>query len=151
MNARGAQIPGSPVLTEKQHVYFINLIYIIMRIIFLLAAFLFSATMHTAAAQGKAPQASSQQKIATVVIQTSAQCGMCKKTIESGLASLQGVESAVLNLSSKKVRVRYYRNQTNADAIRRKIAAVGYDADTVAADPKAYQALPACCQKGGHD
>lgn len=122
-----------------------------MRIIFLLAAFLLSATMHTAAAQGKAPQASSQQKIATVVIQTSAQCGMCKKTIESGLASLQGVESAVLNLSNKKVRVRYYRNQTNADAIRRKIAAVGYDADTVAADPKAYQALPACCQKGGHD
>ncbi len=130
--------------------------YNTMRIIFLLAAFLFSATLHTVAAQGRAPQgkaqqASSQQKIATVVIQTSAQCGMCKKAIESGLASLQGVESSVLNLSSKKVRVRYYRDQTNADAIRRKIAAVGYDADAVAADPKAYEALPACCQKGGHD
>ena len=140
-------------LSEPPIFLYIHIInsYNIMRILFLFAALLFSATLHTVAAQGKAPQAASQQKVATVVIQTSAQCGMCKKTIESGLASLQGFESAVLNLSSKKVRVRYYRNQTNADAIRRKIAAVGYDADAVAADPKAYEALPACCQKGGHD
>ena len=121
-----------------------------MRIITLIfAILLFSGAHATLAAQGKSQPRAAKERTATVVIHTSAQCGMCKTTIENGLSSLAGVESAVLNVQSKKVRVRYFRNQTNPDAIRAQIASLGYSADGVAADPKAYAELPGCCQLPG--
>jgi|APTNR8051073442_1049403.scaffolds.fasta_scaffold13592_1 copper chaperone CopZ len=123
-----------------------------MRILMLVVSlFMLAGAGSTLAAQGRSQQqpSASKGRTATVVILTSAQCGMCKTTIERGLGQLAGVQSAVLNVSSKRVKVRYYRNETNPDAIRAHIASLGYSADGVAANPDAYQNLPACCQLPG--
>lgn len=87
----------------------------------------------------------------TVKIRTSAQCGDCKKRIENKLIYKKGVKSAVLDLKTKEVMIVYDLKKINPDKLRLAISKVGYDADRLQADPKAYSKLPKCCQKGGHD
>lgn len=84
-------------------------------------------------------------------IQTSAQCSMCKDRIEKGLAFEKGVKSVDLDLETKIVSIEYRTDKTNTDKLRAAISKIGYDADDLAADEKAYDNLPECCKKGGHD
>jgi mercuric ion binding protein len=83
-----------------------------------------------------------------VQIQTSAVCGMCKERIETNLAYEKGVKKVELNEETKIVTVGFDPKKTDADKIRTAISKIGYDADKVAADPEAYEKLPACCKKG---
>jgi periplasmic mercuric ion binding protein len=82
-----------------------------------------------------------------IKILTSAQCGQCKARIESTLAYEKGVVKSNLDVDSKVLTVIYKPAKTTPDAIRKAVAAVGYDADSVLADEKAYKNLPACCKK----
>ena len=86
-----------------------------------------------------------------VEIKTSAICGMCKNTIERDLAFEKGVKSADLDLETKVLTVEYNSKKTTSEKIRTRITKVGYNADDMKRDPKAYAKLPACCQDGGHD
>ena len=83
----------------------------------------------------------------TLKITTSSQCDMCKERIEEALAFEKGVKSSELDLETKVVTVSYKASRTTPEKIRRAISKVGYDADDVAADLKAYSKLPACCKK----
>lgn len=83
----------------------------------------------------------------TVVIQTTAVCGTCKKTIEKDLSFEKGVESADLDVESKKLTVIYDAGKTSPDKIRHRVAKIGYDADDVKKDPKGFKRLPDCCKK----
>ena len=85
-----------------------------------------------------------------VEIKTSAICGMCKDAVERDLTFEKGVKSAMLNLDNKVVTVIYNGKKTNADVIRKRITKVGYHADTMARDSKAYENLPLCCKDGSH-
>lgn len=87
-------------------------------------------------------------ELTSVEVQTSANCGMCKKTIEGALASTDGVESSNLDLGNKKVTVKYNAEVVNEDGIRQAIVASGYDADDLVCDKAAHDELPMCCQKG---
>ncbi|MBN8701962.1 MAG: heavy-metal-associated domain-containing protein [Bacteroidetes bacterium] len=80
-------------------------------------------------------------------IKTSAQCEMCKKKIEKAVKAVDGVGKATLNLSDKVITVKFNSSKTNADAIRKAINAVGYDADDTKASMEAYDKLPGCCKK----
>ena len=91
------------------------------------------------------------KKSETIVIQTSAQCGTCKTIIEKALKNTTGVKKATLDLDTKKVTVKYNPSKITPDQIRKAITAAGYDADQLPAKPAAYNALPACCKKGGHN
>lgn len=93
--------------------------------------------------------AQAQPSIATLQIETSAICGMCKNRLETELGFLRGIKSATLNLDSKVLTVVYKTNRLKPDSIREKIASLGYRADSVPAEPKAFEALPACCQAEG--
>jgi copper chaperone CopZ len=84
-------------------------------------------------------------------IMTTAQCNMCKKTIEKAVNDLDGIELAELDVTSKKLKVKYDSAKLSLQAIRERIASVGYQADDVKAIEEAYNALPGCCQLGGHD
>ena len=84
-------------------------------------------------------------------IMTTAQCNMCKKTIEKAVNDLDGIELAELDVTSKKLKVKYDSAKLSLQAIRERIASVGYQADDVKAIKEAYNALPGCCQLGGHD
>jgi periplasmic mercuric ion binding protein len=93
----------------------------------------------------------SAQQDSTIVIKTSAQCESCKKRIENALNFEKGVKSAVLDVTTKEATVVFDSGKTSSKKIRTAIVKVGYDADKMTADAKAYKKLPKCCQKGGHE
>ena len=82
-----------------------------------------------------------------VEIETSAQCPMCKESIEKMLTFERGVRSALLDMETKKVTVRYNRRRADPDKLRKAINKLGYDADDKQGDHEAYVNLPACCKK----
>jgi mercuric ion binding protein len=90
-------------------------------------------------------------KVKTVTVQTSAQCGDCKSRIEGGLNYTKGVKFAELDMTTKKVTIRFKPKMTNTEALKKVISSIGYDADEVKADPEAIKKLPLCCQPGGMD
>ena len=90
---------------------------------------------------------SQDNKFEEVRIKTSSQCNDCKERIEEALAFEKGVKKSELDIETQIVRVSYRKGKTSPEKIRTAISKVGYDADDVAADPKAYSKLPACCQK----
>lgn len=91
--------------------------------------------------------ASEKQKSEVVTIQTTAICGMCKKTIEKAVLATDGVEEAVLNLNTKKIKIKFDPAKTSADKLRTVIANTGYDADGVKKNEDSFNKLPECCQR----
>jgi copper chaperone CopZ len=88
-----------------------------------------------------------QKKSDTLLIKTSAVCDMCKDRIEGGLAFEKGVKSAVLELKTKEATIVYNPAKTTPEKLRKAISMLGYDADSIPANEKAYARLPACCKK----
>jgi mercuric ion binding protein len=86
-------------------------------------------------------------KFDTIKIKTSSQCDECKVRIEEAMAFEKGVKTAVLDVETKILAVTYKKSKTSPEKIRKAISKVGYDADDVAADKKAYAKLDACCKK----
>lgn len=85
-----------------------------------------------------------------IKIKTSSQCGMCKETIEKAMAYEKGVKSSDLDVKTKVLTVTYNPVKTTPEKIRLAVSKVGYDADDVKADVKAYNKLSPCCKKDGH-
>jgi len=91
-----------------------------------------------------------QAQTEKVEIKTSAICGMCKYAIEEDLTFEKGVKSSDLDLETKILTVEFNTNKTNADKIRTRITKVGYHADSLQRNVKAYNKLPDCCKDGAH-
>jgi periplasmic mercuric ion binding protein len=91
--------------------------------------------------------AQSTAKTADIKIKSSVVCGQCKDRIESGLAYEKGVKEVSVDLKTKEVTVKYNPAKTTPEDIRTALSKIGYDADDVKADPKAYAKLPSCCKK----
>jgi periplasmic mercuric ion binding protein len=89
------------------------------------------------------------KKYETIKIKTSAECGTCKKAIEKSLSYEKGVKSVNCDLDTKTVEVTYKPSKTNPETLRKAISNLGYDADDIPANNKAYQKLEECCKKGG--
>jgi mercuric ion binding protein len=89
------------------------------------------------------------KKTQEIVIQTSAECGTCKKILEEKLNYTKGIRFAELDVDTKKLTVSYSEKKINAEDIRKLITETGYDADDVRANPKSQNNLPVCCQPGG--
>ena len=88
-----------------------------------------------------------QETSAEIKIKVSSVCGMCKSTIEKGLAFEKGVKRSDLKVSESTITVIYNPKKTTPEKIRLAISNIGYDADEVKANPKAYDKLDACCKK----
>ena len=86
----------------------------------------------------------------TLRIKTSAQCNTCKKTLEYDMKFEKGVEKVSLDVESRVLTVVYNPAKTDPAKLRLAVSKVGYDADDVKADPKAYNKLEECCKKGEH-
>ncbi len=89
------------------------------------------------------------KKKETIVIKTSTECNMCKERVEKEMAYTKGVISSTLNVEKAELTVIYKPHKTTPEKIRKAISEMGYDADDIKATPKAHDALPKCCQKGG--
>lgn len=92
--------------------------------------------------------AAQEKKTDTINIKSSVVCNMCKERVEKGLAYERGIRDVAVDLDTKVVTVMFKPAIISAYDIQIKIARLGYDADTVSADPRAYEKLPACCKKG---
>ncbi len=82
----------------------------------------------------------------TVKIITTSLCSTCKKTIEHNLSFEKGIKKSIVNIDTKELTVIYDSKKTNPDKIRLALTKIGYDADSLKADPKAYNRLPDCCK-----
>lgn len=92
-----------------------------------------------------------EKKTDKAEILTSAICEMCKETIEYELTFTKGIKFVELDVDSKIVTVEFNPKKISIEDIRNSISGVGYNADSVKRDPKAYANLPFCCRDGGHD
>ena len=88
------------------------------------------------------------KKVETVQIQTSAVCEMCKELIiDKNLAFEKGLKFAEMDVETGVLTVRYRNDRTSLEHIRNTISDLGYSADSVKADPIAYDKLHFCCKK----
>lgn len=92
-----------------------------------------------------------QEKKPEVIIQTSAECGMCKDKLEGKLNYTKGIVFSELNVETKQLTVKFLSKKISLDEIKQIISELGYDADEVKANPLSVEKLPACCQPGGMD
>ncbi len=87
------------------------------------------------------------KKEETITIKTSAVCSMCKERIEKEMSFEKGVKAVNLDLKSKDLTVTYKPAKTTPEKLKTAVTKIGYDADDLEADQKAYDKLPACCKK----
>ena len=80
-------------------------------------------------------------------IKTSGQCEHCKETLEKNLRFEKGVKKVSFDVKSHIVNVKFDEAKTTIRNIQVAITKLGYDADSLLADPKAYEKLNACCKK----
>ena len=79
------------------------------------------------------------------------QCGMCKKTIETKVTGLEGLQSITVDVETKIATVVFNPHVTNLEAIETAISKAGYDANETKADVRAQKKLHGCCQPGAHE
>ncbi|MBD3581900.1 heavy-metal-associated domain-containing protein [Flavobacterium selenitireducens] len=102
---------------------------------------------------GSSSVAQMSKKNEKVVIKTNIYCDHCKecpscgKSLQSNLLKMKGVKMYELDDKKMTLTVYYNGQKTNADAIRRSISEMGYDADDIKALPEAYEKLDDCCKK----
>ncbi len=74
---------------------------------------------------------------------------MCKKRIEKA-AQVPGVSSAVWDVKSKTMTVKFDTGSVKTDDIRKKIAQAGHDSGPFKASDSVYAQLPGCCRYERH-
>ncbi len=88
-----------------------------------------------------------EKDLVTVEIQTSAVCGQCKDRLEHDLAFEKGVKFVELDEETKVLTIKYKKGKNTKENLKKAVTKVGYDADELPANLKAYNSLPACCKK----
>jgi copper chaperone CopZ len=92
-----------------------------------------------------------QNKVVTDTIATSTVCGTCKSILDEGLKFEKGVIRVTVLVEEQKIILKYRSDKTNRATLKAAISRLGYRADDVPADPKGFEALPACCKKPHND
>jgi hypothetical protein len=84
------------------------------------------------------------KNIKTATYTVDGNCGMCKKTIEKA-AFAKGLAKGVWDKDKKTILLTFDSVATNADAILKRIALVGYDNEKYRATDEDYNKRPECC------
>ena len=90
--------------------------------------------------------ASMKAQITTQILKVNGECSMCQKTIENACYGVKGLKKAEWNVDSLVLTVTFDSTKTNATAILKRVAMVGYDNEQFKAADKAYFKLHGCCQ-----
>ncbi|MFN8166822.1 MAG: heavy-metal-associated domain-containing protein [Bacteroidia bacterium] len=83
----------------------------------------------------------------TLRIKTSAVCEKCKATLENDISFEKGVKWVHLDIPTAILTVVYVPGKNTPEKIRLAVTKTGYDADSLKADPKAFDKLSECCKK----
>lgn len=87
-----------------------------------------------------------RDSITTQTIKVYGECAMCKKRIETAASGVDGVQSAIWDVNTKLLSIKYSQFKTDAvENVQRKIAAAGHDTELYTASDAAYNSLPGCC------
>ena len=113
----------------------------IFLIVFAIAFMSFSAN-----AQEQSHEAHHKAEFKKEVFTVYGNCGMCERTIEGSLKNVDGVALADWDKETDQMTVSFNPKVITLDAIKQKIADVGYDSDTHRAKDEIYYTLPGCCQ-----
>lgn len=97
--------------------------------------------------QAQEKKSKKKNNIVTIEIMTSAVCGMCKDRLERDIAFEKGVKFVELDKETKILTIKYKEGKNTKENLKIAVTKVGYDADDLIAEEKAYNALPACCKK----
>jgi copper chaperone len=89
--------------------------------------------------------ASNSINVATIQLPT-LKCKTCVRTIKNALASVDGIESAEVDLAAKNATVKFIPAKLDVGKIESAISKAGYDADKVKRDSTAYENLAECCK-----
>ena len=81
----------------------------------------------------------------TITMKVPGICGMCKERIEGAAMDVAGVKKAEWDIQTDTLVV-VGSAKMNKQKVAEALAKAGYKSDVCAADPKAYQKLPGCCQ-----
>jgi hypothetical protein len=93
------------------------------------------------------------QKPKSVVIKTKIYCDHCRQCETCGFVFLKtlpfesGIKKVELDEKEMTLTVLYNPKKISPEKIRIAISKLGYDADDIPADPKAYENLDGCCKK----
>ena len=96
--------------------------------------------------------ASAQKTTQKAVIKTFLHCDHCKECETCGqkfkteILKIKGVKMYELDDKAMTFTIYYNSKKTTLQAIKEGISKLGYDADEVKADPKAYENLDGCCK-----
>ncbi len=96
-----------------------------------------------------APTFAQKGKDSQLAIVSSTVCDMCERTIEENLIYEKGVRKVDVDLATSTVHITYNPAKNDPDRLRAALVKLGYSADGIPADPKAFAKLPECCQKEG--
>ena len=113
---------------------------VLKSIVFVFAVFLISNTAIAQKTNGKA------------VIKTTLHCSHCKECETCGLKfktemlKIKGVKMYELDDKAQTFTIYYNPKKTNLQAIRERIAKLGYDADDVKATEDGIASLDGCCK-----
>ncbi|WP_158626873.1 cation transporter [Flavobacterium sp. GT3R68] len=94
-----------------------------------------------------------EKKTAISVIKTNIYCDHCKecetcgKNFQTKMLKIYGVKMYELDEKAMTITVYYNIKKTNLETIKKEISKLGYDADDIKADSKAYENLDNCCKK----
>ena len=113
-----------------------------MKIIKLILAIVLLTAIGTDASSQADKKADAKQK--TETIKVSGACGMCKARIEKTVLA-EGAASAVWEEKTQILTVSFDPAKTSKDALAKKLASVGHDADKYRAPDEVYAKLPGCC------
>lgn len=89
------------------------------------------------------------KQIEKLAIHSSTVCDMCVKTIQDNMIYEKGVKKVSVDLTTSTVNVEYDAKKNTPEALRAALIKLGYAADGVSGDEKAFAKLPLCCQKEG--
>lgn len=113
--------------------------------LFICAALILSLPGCRRSTTGNTATTTSTAAIATINLPT-LKCNTCVATVKKTLASMDGVESADVDLKEKNVTVHYLAAKLDIGRIETEISNAGYDANNVKRDSTAYENLPECCK-----
>lgn len=84
-----------------------------------------------------------------IQIKSSTVCDMCKERIERELVFTKGIKEVKVDINTNMVTVKYRVDKIDEAGVRQALSKLGYWADEVPADEKAFNNLPECCKKEG--
>ena len=86
-----------------------------------------------------------QSTVITSTVSVKGNCGECKERIENA-ADIKGVKTSSWSEKTKILTITFDSKKVTLEQIEQAIANAGHEVDKIAANDKAYQALPSCCK-----